>query len=538
MNNNNVNNNNQQAAPYGPAPAPQAAAYGPAPQGVTSTPQAAPYGAAPTPQTVSWGARFQRKEDIEVVNFREKMASKLGFASLIYAIFSTFCIYDNFTGVTMPFFGIASIIYMIYCLKLYNIKLKKLSFVYGGFIVALSLSNFLTGNGGFHFFNTVGIMLMIFIFLLHNVYDDSRWNFTKTTLAILEAMIFSVGEIDDFAKDMKVYRIRKNNSTAVSKKNYLRYILIGLLISVPVVAILLTLLSQADIVFNRFLSKYFSFNISFIDIFGVLITFCIFFFGSYCVLRFFSKKTIKEEVIAHKNFEPVIAITVLSIISLIYIVFSVIQIVYLFWGGMKLPEGYTYSQYAREGFFQLLAVSIINFLMVLFVNKFFKESTMLKVLMTVISLCTYIMIASSFMRMCLYIDTYLLTRLRVFVLWALALLAILFVAVIISIYKQNFPQFKYSIIIVGILYLLLAFARPDYIIADYNMSHINNKELKKGVSADYEYLTELSTDAAPIISQYDGQWVKDFYANNTYFYKDRTLRQFNLSAYTAEITEK
>ena len=47
---------------------------------------------------------------------------------------------------------------------------------------------------------------------------------------------------------------------------------------------------------------------------------------------------------------------------------------------MKLPEGYTYSQYAREGFFQLLAVSIINFLMVLFVNKFFKESTILKVL--------------------------------------------------------------------------------------------------------------------------------------------------------------
>ncbi|MBP5313385.1 MAG: mechanosensitive ion channel family protein, partial [Eggerthellaceae bacterium] len=39
----------------------------------------------------------------------------------------------------------------------------------------------------FHFFNCTGMILLIFTFLLHNVYDDSRWNFSKTTFAILEA---------------------------------------------------------------------------------------------------------------------------------------------------------------------------------------------------------------------------------------------------------------------------------------------------------------------------------------------------------------
>ena len=40
----------------------------------------------------------------------------------------------------------------------------------------------------------------------------------------------------------------------------------------------------------------------------------------------------------------------------------------LFLGKMQLPEGYTYAQYAREGFFQLLAVSILNLILVLAVS--------------------------------------------------------------------------------------------------------------------------------------------------------------------------
>ncbi|MFR8843973.1 MAG: DUF4153 domain-containing protein [Waltera sp.] len=51
--------------------------------------------------------------------------------------------------------------------------------------------------------------------------------------------------------------------------------------------------------------------------------------------------------------------------------FSGIQIFGLFLGKMQLPEGYTYAQYAREGFFQLLAVSILNLILVLVCLSFF-----------------------------------------------------------------------------------------------------------------------------------------------------------------------
>ena len=539
MNQDNTNPN-MKATPHGAAPTPQAATYaanGAAQAGTyagNGATKAARYSVVPSSQALTWEERYQPKEDIETLNFREKMASKLGLASLIYALFSTFCIYDNWAGITMPLFAIGSLIYMVYGLKQYDIKVKKYGWFYGAVIIALALSNFLTGNLVFHFFNCTGMILLIFTFLLHNVYDDSRWNFSKTTFAIIESFFCSIGALSDYTKDMKVLKKRKAEHT-VEKNHTFKYVLIGLLISIPLVAVLLTLLSQADMIFGDLMKTYFRFKFDFDNAFGIAITFAVLYFGSYCVLRFFSKKTINEEVIEKRNMEPVIAITVLSIVSVIYLLFSVIQIVYLFWGGVKLPEKYTYAEYAREGFFQLLAVSIINFLMVLFVNKRFREHTVLKLLMTVISLCTYIMIASSCTRMLLYIDVYLLTTLRILVLWGLAVLSLLFIAVIISIFKYDFPLFKYCVIVVSILYLFLSFSHPDHVIADYNLSNIAGKDAKANISCDYDYLTNLSTDAAPVIAQYDGEWVREYFLNNSEFYRNRSIRQFNLSYYTAKI---
>ena len=486
---------------------------------------------------------FYTVESQELLDFREKMARKLGPASLIYAVFSTFCLYKNLSGVTMPFFGIATLAFMIYGLKLYNVEIKRASWFYGSTLLALSISNFLTGNHTILFFNNVGIFFMLFVFLLHNVYDDSRWNFSKTTKAVFEAFFGSFGVLDDYLKDMKVLKIRRSSTPEkTTRKTTIKYILIGLLISIPLVSFLIVLLSGADAVFGNIfeslmLNCIVDFFLNFGNAIGVTITFIFIFFAAYCIMRFFSKKTINEEVVEKRNYEPIIAITVLSIISVVYLIFSVIQIVYLFIGGGELPTGYTYAEYAREGFFELLTVAIINFLMVLFVNNRFRESRALKILMTVISGCTYIMIASSCMRMLLYIDAYLLTSLRILVLWGLAVLALLFAAVIASIFKHDFPLFRYSIIVVSVMYMILSFSHYDYIIADYNLSHIDYAETEEGSPrsfTDYDYLATLSTDAAPVIAEYKDDWADGYFQRNRYHYEGRSWRQLNLSLYTAK----
>ena len=61
------------------------------------------------------------------------------------------------------------------------------------------------------------------------------------------------------------------------------------------------------------------------------------------------------------------------------VVYSGIQILFLFLRlDTGLPEGVTYSQYAHQGFWQLLAVSLINFAAVLICRMVFDETGFLR----------------------------------------------------------------------------------------------------------------------------------------------------------------
>jgi len=154
------------------------------------------------------------------------------------------------------------------------------------------------------------------------------------------------------------------------------------------------------------------------------------------------------------------------------VLFCYIQITYLFGAKGILPEGFTYAEYAREGFFQLLFVCILNLIMVLVGINLFRENKCLKGILCVISLCTFVMIASSAYRMILYIRFYYLTFLRIFVLWALMVIALWMIGIIIQIFKKDFPLFQYGLTVLSVCYILFSFSKPDYIIAKVNTEHI------------------------------------------------------------------
>lgn len=108
--------------------------------------------------------------------------------------------------------------------------------------------------------------------------------------------------------------------------------------------------------------------------------------------------------------------------------------------------------------------------LVLFCISFFKDNIILKIILTIISGCTFVMIISSALRMFMYIERYNLTFLRIFVLWALAVIFLLMTGITIFIYKQNYPLFFYSVAIVTVFYIGLSFSHPDYWIARYNLN--------------------------------------------------------------------
>ena len=387
-------------------------------------------------------------------------------------------------------------------------------------MMLLAVATFCTDDWKIINLNKTGIFLLMMSLLLHQFYDTSKWKLGKYLGSICELIFLSLGELGrPFGDGIHYYRTR-------GKKNKMFWNgVLGVVIAVPLLLIVVALLSAADALFRNLTTEMFDW-VQPENIFKVLLRVVWIFFASYMLTAFLCKRSIKEEIKDKRKAEPVLAITITGLLSLIYILFSGIQIFGLFLGRMQLPEDYTYAMYAREGFFQLLAVSILNLIIVLCAMSYFKESKVLKVILTIMSLCTFVMIASSAMRMIIYIRYYYMTFLRIFVLWALVVLFFLFVGVIISIYREGFRLFRYSVAVVTVLYLALAFSRPDYIVAKINVANAVQasvdaaevKELQEDLEygedffsgpfflgayyTDYEYLSNLSADAAPVLIPY------------------------------------
>lgn len=423
-----------------------------------------------------------------------------GLATAVYAFFFTFCLYKNYSGITFPFFVSGTLYFFCLCMRRLSIPLKKDAAFYMISIILLGIATFLTDDGSIIFMNYIAVIILLISFMLHHFYEDGKWDFTKYCAALFATVGGSIGCIGHLFADFSTYRKEKKGE----KNNTVIYAFLGLLAAAPLLLLILTLLASADIVFSNMLDRILDNLFQLDDIFGSFIWFIAAFVAAYSLLAFLCRKDSWKEQKNKRTGEPALAITFTALLSIVYIIFSGIQIVYLFLGKMELPEGYTYAQYARRGFFQLLFVCILNLIIVLICMYRFRESRILKAILTVISVCTYIMTASSALRMLMYIQFYYLTFLRLFVLWSLAVISILMAGVLITVYRNRFPLFRYSMVVVTVLYLALSFSRPDYWIAKYNVSNFtsgseSDVDESRGGYQDIYYLSTLSMDAAPIL---------------------------------------
>lgn len=495
--------------------------------------------------------KMKENAETEYTSRMRRQFPTFGIGCLLYSIFYAFCLYKNASGITYPFFVIGTLCCFFFFMKKLGVPFKKDSVCYIVGITLLGISNCMTASPQILFMNKCGIFLLFFILMLHTVYNDKAWNFPKYFTALFR----TIGSgfcclASPFSDIVSYFDAQKKEKKA--KKIYFLPVLTGMIIAVPLLAFMTLLLADADAVFNNILSHIMeTFNIG--EVIHIFFIMTAVFFYSYAILAALCKKTVKENTEQKTGFDPVIAIVFTSLLCILYLFFSMVQILYLFIGNMKLPENYTYASYAREGFFQLLAVSIINLLLVLICLYLFRENMVLHVILAAICGCTYIMIFSSALRMILYIDIYALTFLRLFVLWALAVIFLLMTGVTVFIFYRRFPLFLYGLAVVGICYIVLSFSHPDYIIARYDLVH----------GADYDYLSSLSADAAPAILDpsmnpclvsvedmlkrtavdemgnynadhyYESYWMKSFYCKVEDHTKNMGIRDFNFSRYRA-----
>ena len=473
-----------------------------------------------------------KKDSNETKRLKEQFPF-FSIVCILYSVFYVLCLYKNLSSVAFLVFTLGTIGLYFLFLKKMNMKIKKFSYIYYLFMVLIGISMFLTDDLFIITFNYLGFIILMIVSMITNFYSDKNWDVGKYIGSFFKVGFGTIGNIYRPFSDFGEYRNQRDKHA--SKKTMA--VISGLLISVPVLVIIIALLASADAVFGKIFIDMFKDADWVEDPIKIVILFLVVFLLTYGLFAKMSKKDISENGNDLRKRDPIQAITITGLLSIVYVIFSAIQIIYLFMGKMSLPEGYTYAKYAREGFFQLLFVCLINLLIVLLITTFFRKSWMLKIILTLFSLCTYVMLASSAFRMILYIKTYDLTKLRVLVLWALLVMAILLIGLIARIYRFGFPLFRYGIIIISVLYIGLAFSRPDSYIAKYNLN--SAKEF------DAIYLANLSDDAAPAIgefyeksiteknySEYIFLGISDYFSDseNRSDYKNG-IRSFNFSRY-------
>lgn len=205
-------------------------------------------------------------------------------------------------------------------------------------------------------------------------------------------------------------------------------VLRGLLFALPVLMVFGVLLGGADVAFAAALERMFDVDIgdfvalSLRNVLGVLLCAAIAagLVGHALRRRSAVEAGDAEEAPSEQWLGFTESLVLIFAVNALFLAFASFQVQYLFIGGASSPApGYTYSEYARRGFFELLAVTVMTLGLVMGLARWARrESPMANRLFqwgtSVMVVLTLVIVASAMKRLVMYEEAYGYTRLRIF----------------------------------------------------------------------------------------------------------------------------
>lgn len=368
----------------------------------------------------------------------------------------------------------------------------------GALSLAAAVSMTFTDDSLFMFFG-VCLTCLFYILFVDGLTGSGKKSFCS--VSIISQLFYS-----SFAMTLQNF-LTPWRSLAKSKKSGKKgiEILIGVVACIPVAAVMIVLLASADDAYASLVEKITTHFFSFI----VSLFFAALIFVFLLPYIFAHKNAVsKDRVLRFKRKLPAgVSCAFLACLCFVYISYLFSQLAYFFsaFRGL-LPSGYTfsYAQYARQGFFEMCAITALNFIILCFIAAKSKRSKgggipkSVKALCCAVCLFCAIFDFTAMSKMALYIRCFGLTRLRL--LTALFMVMILFLAAlyVIHLFRPKFSYMKTAVIIAGCAVLLVSFVNVDAVIAKYNISAYESGQIEE---LDVGYLDSLSDAAIPYLAE-------------------------------------
>jgi len=422
--------------------------------------------------------------------------------------------------------GISVFIFMlIQAGWLYYLKLPKMQLLMLAPVFVLTLNAFISANPMWRAPNLV-VAAVLYAFMAVWIVSGISFKDTSPTLFLRFAEIVG-NSILHFPLPFKW-----SSNASIKKLPIIRRVLVGVIISVPVLLFLILMLSSADAIFSHAVEGIFIGILNLINfhtILRILLGFVVglYLFGIlYCVF-------VREEQTQAKSIQVkgdcVILGVVLTSVLLVYTLFVAIQFRYLFAPPYDLPYGLNFVTYARRGFFELLFLTFVNIAFILAAVWLIKSQTsrgaaLIKWLCMYLCAVTVVLLVSSFYRMWLYSVSDGLTRMRTLVFGFLIFEGIGLVFTFFYIMRPKFNIVLVYCLIALSYYMVLNVVPLDRIIAREQVS----RYVVSGNTGGLRYATSLSADAAPEIALLlDSDDADVRYLAQWYFYRIQSTHWWN-----------
>ena len=284
----------------------------------------------------------------------------------------------------------------------------------------------------------------------------------------------------------------------------------GLLIALPIVVVFTALLASADLVFNQRVNDFFGlFNggklgDTFLQL--VVISLCAYLLAG----TFLHAASHSEDQDLPGEDQPVMrpfigfaeTSIVLGSVIVLFFLFVIIQFQYFFGGNANIGiQGYSYSQYARSGFNELVTVAFFSLLLILGLSAVTKrEEPMQKSIYSGLSVAmvalVMVILASAYQRLSLAIDWHGFSRLRIYPRVFLVWVGILFISVVLLelTHRQRYFAFAALMASLGFAISLSLVNVDDFIVRE------NVLRAAQGQHFNPSYLATLSIDAVPALA--------------------------------------
>ncbi len=416
--------------------------------------------------------------------------------SLILGILFDYFFYDKIPGIGFPVY-ITLVVLGLFALSAYFNRSMDTQAIW--LLVPLgffSLMVFIRSSLLLTFFNIIASMSLLLL-IARISFAEKIKNFLAADYIKIFFLPFKfIYPLFQTLSDLVAFRGIRKDKKVVSQ------VVKGIIMTIPVLFVFLLLFSSADLIFQKYVSGVIHIEIRPETVFRSVIVLMatLAFIGAYSYVFRSSQELASETDKKIYTVGHIETLILLGSVNILFFVFILVQLAYLFGGESNISsQGFTYAAYARKGFFELIAVAVISFLLIWGTEKYIAKkntghSLLFKALSSALIIQVILIMSSAYKRLFLYEEAYGFTTLRFYSHAFIVLLAVVFCLLLYKIYKDKRENaFAFQIFISSMLFLtIMNVLNPDAFIARRNMERF--AAIGK---LDVLYLSRLSDDAIP-----------------------------------------